>query len=171
MEIWKSITDYEELYEVSNFGRVRSLPRTVAFGNQKRTTPYMIIAPYIRPAGYATVKLGKDGKKRNAYVHRLVALAFLGDCPSNHEVCHRDGNKTNNTSSNLYWGTRKQNIADNIRLGRHPLGEAHGMSKVTEADVFAIRSDPRSPKEIAMDYPISPASISNIKRRANWKHI
>lgn len=171
MELWKPIAGYEGLYEVSDCGCIRSLPRTVSFGNQKRTTPYMIISPYIRPAGYATVKLGKNGKKRNHYVHRLVALAFIGDCPKNHEVCHRDGSKTNNVVSNLYWGTRKDNIADNLRLGRHPIGEAHGMAKITEDDVLSIRDDSRETKEIAKAYGLSVASIRNIKNRKNWKHL
>lgn len=141
------------------------------FGSQHRTTPATVIAPYIRSQGYATVKLGKGGVKRSAYIHRLVAQAFLGPCPMRHEVCHSDGDKTNNVTGNLYWGTRKQNIADNLRMGKHPLGEAHGMAKLTAEQVTAIRADARRADAIAKDYPVSAAMVRRIKRRKNWSHL
>lgn len=171
METWKPIPDYEGLYEVSDRGRVRSLPRTVLFGNRQRTTPETIIAPYVRSTGYHTVRLGKGGHKRSVYIHRLVATAFIGPCPAKHEVCHRDGDKSNNIVGNLYWGTRKQNIADNLRMGKHPLGEAHGMSKLTAKQVLAIREDFRKPEEVASDYGVSLSMVKRIRRRVNWKHV
>lgn len=171
METWKPIPDYEGLYEISSHGRVRSLPRTVSFGARQRVTPAKVIAPYIRPIGYHTVKLGKGGRKRSAYIHRLVALVFIGPCPSRHEVCHRDGDKSNNRADNLYWGTRKQNIADNLRMGRHPFGESHGMAKLTAEQVIAIRADDRRANDISEDYPVSVAMIRRIKKRRNWSHL
>lgn len=171
METWKPIPEYEGLYEVSDKGQIRSLPRIVSFGSRKRTTPEKIILPYIRDTGYHTVKLGKEGRKRSAYVHRLVTLVFSGPCPPKHEVCHRDGNKGNNYADNLYWGTRTQNIADNIRLGIHPLGETHGMAKLTENQALAIRKDPRPVKEIAKDYPVGAAMVRLIKKGIHWSHL
>jgi hypothetical protein len=171
METWKPIPEYEGLYEVSDKGQIRSLPRIVSFGNRQRVTPEKVILPYIRPTGYHTVKLGKEGRKQNAYVHRLVTLVFSGPCPPKHEVCHRDGNKSNNRADNLYWGTRKQNIADNIRMGIHPLGEAHGMAKLTDKQVLEIRKDTRPAKEVAESYPVSAAMVRLIKRGLNWSHV
>jgi hypothetical protein len=86
-------------------------------------------------------------------------------------VCHRDGNKSNNCADNLYWGTRKQNIADNIRMGIHPLGEAHGMAKLTDKQVLAIRKDTRPAKEVAESYPVSAAMVRLINRGINWSHL
>lgn len=172
MEKWKPISHYDGLYEISSLGRVRSIARKVRNGDGKfRELEAQYIKPYKRPTGYMTVKLASHGKKKSWYVHRLVASEFIGEAPEGHEVCHSDGDKSNNCAENLYWGTRKQNIADSLRLGTHPIGEAHGMAKLTEDQVIAIRNDQRKNQEIAIDYNICRESVSMIKRRHTWKHI
>ena len=72
----------------------------------------------INKDGYIFVRLTIEGKRKKYRVHKLVCESFNGKQPSpEYEVCHIDGNKTNNTSSNLYWGTRSDNAKDRVRHG------------------------------------------------------
>ena len=76
--------------------------------------------------GYLSVRLTINGKRVRLAVHRLVAQTFLPPRPSKrHEVRHLDGNKLNNDSKNLAWGTSKENADDRERHGRTSRGTAH----------------------------------------------
>lgn len=119
-EIWKSIEGYEGLYEVSNFGMVRSIDRYVphkTFG--KKFCKGHVMATHINNAGYATVNLCKENKYRSFDVHRLVAIAFIEK--ANHydfEVNHIDENKLNNRVDNLEWVTKSQNNTHGTKVER-----------------------------------------------------
>ena len=97
-EEWKDIQDWEELYEVSSLGRVRS----------KRTNKFVI--GDINNCGYYRVTLYNNKIKKRFFRHRLVALHFI---PNNDEtktfVNHIDGDKSNNTITNLEWVTQSEN--------------------------------------------------------------
>jgi len=84
------------------------------------------------------------------------------------ECCHGDGDRTNNCLENLRWGTKRSNQADRLRHGTHNRGERHKSSKLTKAQVLAIRNDSRSCPEIAKDHGIHPTYVSQIKRRVRW---
>ncbi len=71
-----------------------------------------------RKDGYTQLSFQKDGKSYYRLLHRLVLETFIGPCPDRMECCHKDGNKQNNSVGNLYWGTRVDNTADNIRHGK-----------------------------------------------------
>ena len=102
-EIWKDILGYEGLYQVSNFGRVKSL-------NYKRTGKERILKLLKHKCGYLYIGLHKDNNVKNYYIHRLVAEAFI-DNPNNlPQVNHKDENKLNNVVSNLEWCDAKYNI-------------------------------------------------------------
>lgn len=101
-EIYKDIEGYENLYQISNHGNVKSL------GNEK-TRKERILKPIKNHKGYMQVILCKQGKPKLYLIHRLVAQAFI-DNPNNlPQVNHIDEVKTNNASSNLEWVTPKQN--------------------------------------------------------------
>ena len=116
-EYWKPVVGYEGLYEVSNFGRVKSLK----FGKEK------ILKPVTNTFGYLQVTLCKNNKKKLVTVHRLVAEAFLPN-PHNYScVNHKDENKQNNNVSNLEWcsaqynntyGTRIERVAEKTTNGK-----------------------------------------------------
>lgn len=79
----------------------------------------------VHEAGYLLVAVKVDGKQRRFRVHRLVLEAFVGPCPDGKECCHRDGDPTNNSLGNLYWGTHGQNMNDQVRHGTHTLASAN----------------------------------------------
>lgn len=105
-EVWKDILGYEGTYQVSNKGRVKSLTRKV-WNYTKRER---ILKPCHKPNGYMQVNLCKDGGgDKHAYVHRLVAQAFLPNPDGLPEVNHIDFDKTNNCVENLEWVSDKDN--------------------------------------------------------------
>ena len=110
-EIWKPIEKYEGRYEISNLGRVRSLDRFVNHDNKgfKSFRKGKIISSGKTRDGYLFVGLSKAGKRKQYFVHSLVAQAFIPN-PNNYpQVNHKDEDKTNNKVSNLEWCTSKYN--------------------------------------------------------------
>ncbi len=111
IEEWRTIEGYEDKYEVSNLGRVRSLHSYG--GNTCR-----VMKPGKRTDGYLHVRLSKNGVVKQFLVHRLVAKAFIPN-PNNLEmVNHKDENKVNNCVENLEWCTRSYNQIYSMNL--HP---------------------------------------------------
>lgn len=105
-EEWRPIQDYEELYEVSNYGRVRSLVDT---HRNIRKVPKILKARKNR-GGYLYVSLYKDGREKKFKVHRLVAKAFIPNPLNLNEINHKNEDKENNHVSNLEWCSHKYNI-------------------------------------------------------------
>ncbi len=121
-EIFKSICDYEGLYEISNFGRVKSLKRIISYSNRDYTKEIeeKIKTQKLNNSGYKIIILSKNGKKKTLLIHRLVAITFLLNPKEKKEVNHLDKNKTNNLSNNLEWSTRKENMIHAYKTGtRH----------------------------------------------------
>ena len=111
IEVWKSIQDYEGLYEVSNFGRVRSLDRfVVASYNSIALKKGKILKPGIDYKGYLRVYLSKNGKNKTIKIHRLVALTFIPNPNNLPQVNHKNNIKTKIMSENLEWITNLDNI-------------------------------------------------------------
>lgn len=114
-EQWRPIAGFEGRYEVSDHGRVASLPT--------RTWPTRRIIAVVaaKRGGYPTVVLHLDNRQFCRKIHRLVCEAFNGAAPSTRAVVrHIDGDKTNNTPANLAWGTHSENSADTVAHGNHP---------------------------------------------------
>lgn len=100
-EIWKDVRGYECEYQVSNFGRIRSLPRIYG----RKVLRGDLLKPYLTNNGYARICL----KGRNFFVHRLVALTFCEGYANGLVVNHKDENKANNRADNLEWVTSEYN--------------------------------------------------------------
>lgn len=103
-EEWRPVPGYERTYEVSDLGRVRSLPRPSARGGLIRRKP--------STTGYAAVGLCQDGTQKTRTVHLLVASAFMGPTPEGQEVRHLNGDRSDPRLVNLTFGTRSDNNRD-----------------------------------------------------------
>lgn len=119
IEAWLPVVGWEGLYEVSDQGRVRSLPRTVAFGNRTRVAPSRILKPGRDLHGVLYVHLANGERRKVLRVHKLVLEAFVGPCPEGMEGCHYDDDNENNRLFNLRWDTRSANQYDQVRNGKH----------------------------------------------------
>ena len=108
MEIWKDVPGYVGLYQISNYGRVKSVFRNEICGNMNRKRNEKILKPSLRKR-YYFVSLSKNGIKYNAVIHRLVAAAFIPNPENKPCIDHIDGNRTNNHADNLRWVTVKEN--------------------------------------------------------------
>ena len=135
IEEWRPIVGYEGLYEVSSYGRVRSLDMYVKarYGNY-RLHKGKVLSPGIRPDGYLFVNLTYNGKHKTITVHRLVAQAFLPNPDNLSEVNHKDEDKSNNRVENLEWCDRKYNLnygsrKDKVRDTKIKNGYWTGLSK------------------------------------------
>ena len=104
-EIWKDIPNYKGLYQVSNLGKVKSL-----YGKGK------ILKPNIDKDGYERVALCKEKKRKDLFVHRLVAITFIPNLENKSQINHIDGNKQNNCVDNLEWCSCKENIVHSIKI-------------------------------------------------------
>lgn len=101
-QIWKPVKGFEKFYQVSNFGRIRSLKRTrKVFGNKQGVYQGKILLPCVYKDFLMVCLINEDKKHNFRYAHRLVYQAFIGNIPENALVLHKDLNKMNNTPENL----------------------------------------------------------------------
>lgn len=113
-EIWKPVCGYEGLYEVSNFGRVKSLK---GWNGKHYIEREKILKQGFTTTGYKRVDLVKNKQRKTLKVHRLVITAFQGEDKERQIVNHIDGNPINNKLENLEWCTQKENIEHALRTG------------------------------------------------------
>ena len=107
-EIWVPVKGFEGLYEISNLGRVKSLPKKWVAGSNclRKHNGKILIPSYSNKGrtGYQKVLLYKDGKRKVFKIHKLVAEHFLPSCPEDRPILdHINGNKEDNRVCNLHW--------------------------------------------------------------------
>lgn len=156
-EIWKDIKNYEGLYQVSNFGRIKSFPRNGTIKQER------ILKQTIDSNGYLIVGLHKNNKVKKVCVHWLVANAFIPK-EKNHEVInHIDGNKLNNTLNNLERCTQSHNVRESIRLG---LQKPYNEKAILQYDLNGtFIKEWKSACEVERQLKISQANISACCRK------
>lgn len=170
VEQWRDIPGFEDRYEVSDHGRVRSKNRRVLTKASARCEAHwrryraqlLRPAPYT-PQGHLSLPLGS--RTNGIPVHRLVMLAFSGPCPIGMEVLHADGDPKNNALSNLRYGTRSENNLDVTR---------HNRRKVTVQDIRDIRQRSAHGEKgvaLAQEYGVCHSQISNIINYVHYKQL
>ena len=180
VEVWKPIKGFEGLYDVSNFGKVKSLARKARLVPKgvetKRIVPLRILKQSC-VNGYKRVRLCENGKVINYFVHRLVADAFI-DNPFNKPcINHKDGDRKNNHFSNLEYVTHSENTQHAKRNGmlKPQRGEKCGASKLTEKEVIEARrifsKGNITITSLASQYGIKRQGMTSIIKRKNWRHI
>lgn len=114
MEIWKDIEGYENLYQVSTYGRIKSLSH---INNLGRLRPECILGIRLSDRGYHSAVLYNNGKPKSFRVHQLVARAFIPNPNNKPHVNHLDGVKGNNLVENLEWVTISENAKHAFKTG------------------------------------------------------
>lgn len=182
---WRDVPGFEGRYRISIEGCVKSLTRT-------RRNNGGVLSPlsgrilkqcFAGQYNYLTVNLcrplpDKGFKAKSYYVHRLVWEAFRGPIPDGKEIHHKDGNRRNNSLSNLQLVTKKEHTALSIALGQtkiHNKGSENHMAVLTEDKVKAIRNLYATGKfymrEIAARFSVCTQSVYLIINRQTWKHV
>jgi NUMOD4 motif/HNH endonuclease len=172
-EEWMPVEGYVGFYEVSSFGRVRSVAHRIPhrWPGTFRISKGKMLECYRRPQdGYLTVNLSRKNRQSTKRVHVLVARAFIANPDRLSDVNHIDGVKANCRSDNLEWSTHKGNGEHAGRLGLMTRGEAMHSSKLTAAQARAIYRSPMRQKDLVKLYGVARVTIYKIKHRITWAH-
>lgn len=166
-ERWLPISDWP--YEISDAGRVR---RATA---GRCTWPGRALKPKTMPNGYVQACLSKPGAKQaRFYIHRLVALAFVGGDREGREVAHLNGRRDDNRAQNLAWCTHVENKSHEIEHGTRKRGESCRGAKLSADAVLRIRREANrgaSKREIREQFGISRSHLDSILAKRFWKHL
>lgn len=173
VEQWLPIPGYEGRYEVSDHGRVKSLLRQNKVGrNKTRKTSESILKQFSDRHGRKQLMLiDSNSTAKNHRPSVLVALAFIGQRPHRHHVCHNDGNPANNYASNLRYDTAKGNNGDKFRHGTLRYGNDHYMGKITSADALDIFHSMVPMPKLAELYSVSLTTIYDVKAGRTWAKV
>ena len=178
MEIFKDIKGYEGLYQISNFGRVKSLDRLIdrrcrgiRFQKERFSTLNKV------GNGYLQVMLSKNGIRNYCLIHRLVGFAFISNSDNKPQINHKNGVKADNFYKNLEWVTQSENQLHAYKSGLQKIqkGSERGRcAKLNEKQVKEIKNRINSGellKILANEFNVNPVTISNIKTNTTWQHV
>ena len=176
IEIWKDIENYEGLYQISNWGRVKSLPKSwLKYDGGILHQKELILKPRPTTVGYLRVCLRKDNHSKDFYIHRLVGLAFLPNPHNYSEINHIDENKTNNNVDNLEWCSRCQNN----NWGSHNISGAKKRGKPvmqydTNGNLISVyESGKKASREVGVDSSLIRECCKGTYKQAGgyiWKY-
>ena len=160
-EQWKVVEEFPD-YEVSNLGRIRS--------NKDRTSP-RILSLNRRRTGHLCVSMSHRGVRERRSVHRIVATAWVGPPQTGQVTRHLDGNPANNVSTNLAWGTYKENQEDSRQHGTLSIGSRNGKAKITEEIASLIKTSNKATVLLAKELGLARWAVQRIRSGRTWKHV
>lgn len=163
-------------YSASSLGRIRRDAGPIVQCGYVRIWAGGILRARSLPSGHQRVTLSIRGARVHRLVHRLIAECFLPPPDGGDQDCvlHRDDTPANNRPSNLFWGTRHDNIVNMVQKGRQSRGERQHCAKLTDTAVRDIRlfaASGRPQKEIAAEFGITRANVSLIVAGRTWRHV
>ena len=166
-EIWKFIPDTENLYQISNYGRVRRMHKQVF---RKRFT---ILTGGFTKCGYKHHSISVNTKTKTINPHIIVAKMFVKGYKQGLYVNHIDCDKSNNYYKNLEWVTAKKNAEHASKNKLYIFSENHHNSKLSDKEVIAIRKNSKimSQRKLAKTYSVSQRTIWNILHNKIYNHI
>lgn len=174
-ERWVDIKGYEGVFQISDFGRFKSLSRNkVCSKGGLYPISEKILTQKVTYRGYLTVGLRYLGARKWVSGHRMVAIHFLDNPESKKTVNHKDFNKTNNFYQNLEWTTHKENLHHAKINGRGLSGENNGRSKLNEIKIKDIRNKYKkgvSIKNLCSEYNLSKSAIHKAATNRSWTHL
>jgi hypothetical protein len=170
-EEWRPVAAWEDLYEVSSLGRVRSLPRSRARTNRgiQQVVHYKgrLLSLSLRN-GYPFVGLRDGLRYVKAYVHQLVCEAWHGPRPQGFDVAHADGGRIVNTPQNLRWASRLENMRDKSLHGTERTRDNYLHAKISSSNLADIRAKYAAgarPRDIFREYGVTRGYASYLRTK------
>ena len=163
IEVWRQIKNYPN-YSVSNRGKI------------KNNKTCLILKPMKARGNYLQVGLYKNKIMKRIAIHKLVLEAFICKRPPNKQTNHKDGDKANNSVTNLEWVTAQENITHAHKNGlSNSKGSKNGNAKLKEFDVKFVKQLLKEcnfeQRDIAAMVGVNKSAISKIATERTWKHI
>jgi hypothetical protein len=133
------------------------------------------LTPSLSGNGYWYIAIWQGDHAESVSLNVLVCETYHGPRPAGMQAAHKDGNRANNSASNLQWKTQLDNDADRDTHGTRPRGETNGKTRLTEGDVRFIRqihaAGVKTVPEIASIYHLSQSGLIRIINRQRWGHV
>lgn len=158
-EIWRDVFIFDRPYQVSNLGFVRFNDQKSNYGLKKP------LKMKISSHGYIHFSVYNKGNVKSFQIHRIVAQAFIPNPENKPQVNHKDGNKKNNSVSNLEWATRSENQIHRFRV----LKIKNRITSTENISIIRENKDSLSLKKLAKITGVCASSISLIKRGKTYK--
>jgi hypothetical protein len=167
-EIWLDIKMFNNEYQISNLGRVKSNDRKYLMKGKYPSIKKGKLLTIDKSTNYDRVQIIFDGQRNKYLVHRLVAIAFIpNDDKTKTQVNHLDGNKRNNNLDNLEWVTHGENMKHSYK----ELNRTLPNRKLTTEQIKEIRQIVgKTNTQIGLDYNVSNSTISEIKNNKRYRY-
>lgn len=171
---WRSLSEYEDYYKLSNYGDIYSYDRIITCSDG-RFLPRRgrLLRPQLNEVtGYLHVGLHKDKISKTITIHTMVGRLYVPGWKPGLVINHMDTDKTNNYYKNLEWVTQAKNIEHSVINGLNPTGDRIFLSKIKESDLPVILKLSQSglkTSQIAAKYSVSFSTIWSIINNKSWK--
>lgn len=156
-EIWKSIPEYEGIYEVSSFGRVKRVLAT------RGATAGRILCS-ATSHGYYSIRLSKNDVQKTYFIHQLVLSAFCG--PSNLNCNHKNGNRKDNRIENLEYVAQQENRLHSLYV----LKEKRSIDASIARQMRDAAAQGMSRRELQKQFGVTKYVVDDLLCGRTWKH-